>query len=326
MPVGACNLVVCPIHVSFFLSFFFSPGFTTGLPQNWRYVGGGHLAAGGSWVVLVNRAGTGLTIVIEKMAWENVNQGQWGQKYFPTHYTTAPEQIRFVLPATLRAAHLGAWRSRFEAVSANADPGVWANVITNTSFLVRDPSVNISGGADAVTVTIEVGRNEMVTLSTEVEGIPDSAPVLSRPPAAAAGCKMPRELTDDFDALDPGTEAKFFQALHGAFEAVHGGSPGSRMALRQMSVGQPVGFHGTDSPPIAVVGAMITATSLSVSLDVMMECNATSAVSQLDLRSSQNRVRVSCPFVFVLPSRSKVLTSGSRSPMYALRRCSASAS
>lgn len=45
----------------------------------------------------MNRAGTGLTIVIEKIAWENANQGQWRQKFFPQNYTTAAEQVQFVL-------------------------------------------------------------------------------------------------------------------------------------------------------------------------------------------------------------------------------------
>ena len=44
-------------------------------PDLWRYVGGGHLARGGSWVALTDGKG-GLTIVIEKQAWEDTNQGQ----------------------------------------------------------------------------------------------------------------------------------------------------------------------------------------------------------------------------------------------------------
>ena len=44
-------------------------------PNLWRYVGGGHLARGGSWVALTDGKG-GLTIVIEKQAWEDTNQGQ----------------------------------------------------------------------------------------------------------------------------------------------------------------------------------------------------------------------------------------------------------
>ena len=41
--------------------------FTPGLLAGWRYVGGGQLAAGGSWVALLNRGTGELTIVIEKM-------------------------------------------------------------------------------------------------------------------------------------------------------------------------------------------------------------------------------------------------------------------
>ena len=44
-------------------------------PNLWRYVGGGHLARGGSWVALTDGKG-GLTIVIEKQAWEDTNRGQ----------------------------------------------------------------------------------------------------------------------------------------------------------------------------------------------------------------------------------------------------------
>ena len=41
--------------------------------NTWRYIGGGHLAGGGSWVALTDGRG-GLTTVIEKMAWEDTNQ------------------------------------------------------------------------------------------------------------------------------------------------------------------------------------------------------------------------------------------------------------
>ena len=46
-----------------------------------------------------------------------------------------------------------------------------------------------------------------------------------------------------------GQAAKYFQDMHGAFEAVSAAVEGralsaGRVVLRQMAVGQPLGFHG----------------------------------------------------------------------------------
>ena len=267
-----------------------------------RYVGGGYLSAGGSWVALTNHATGDVTIVIEKMAWEDVNEGEWRQKYFPQKYTTATETLTFVLPSTGKLSSssasgtpLGVWRSHFRAVTANQDPGAWADPATNTSYLVRDTdfaSAHTDAGANGrgtVTFAVKVERDEMVTLTTAVKGVPPIAPVLPHPPASAANCTWPRDLVEDFDGLAAGTEARYFQGMHGAFEAVEfdqafvnhqtthhrhhsppfgqAAGPWRGMVLRQMSVGQPTGFHGTDNPPLTVVGAQAQSSLINASVD-----------------------------------------------------------
>jgi hypothetical protein len=112
-------------------------------PSAWRYFGGGHLEKGGSYVALTDGKG-GITIVVEKMAWEDVNQGRFRQKFFPQEYKTDDETLTFTASggdvggALIRDATLGVWRSRFRAISADQDPGAIADSATNTSFLVRD--------------------------------------------------------------------------------------------------------------------------------------------------------------------------------------------
>ena len=40
--------------------------------------------------------------------------------------------------------------------------------------------------------------------------------------------------------------------MHGSFEAVKSSDPSRGVVLRQMAVGQPIGFHSTDGPPLSV--------------------------------------------------------------------------
>ena len=211
-------------------------------PDSWHYCGSGHLSRGGPWVALTDGSG-GVTIVIEKQSWEDTNQEQWKSKYFPMGYTTEEEVLSFTLhglpvggqgrrsSSSSAAAgeqeggaspssgglRLGVWRSLFCAVSESIDPTGWANVSTNTSFLVREPDLigrrldlTAAGAgagtaavadAEAVVFTVRIGINDIVTLSTRVDGVPASAPVLPRPPATATddGCTFPRQLEDDFD-------------------------------------------------------------------------------------------------------------------------------
>ena len=292
----------------------------TGGSGGWKYVGGGYLAAGGSWVALVNSTpsllsspsnaaggingnGVGLTIVIEKMAWENVNQGQWYQKYFPKDYTTATETITFLLPQQLFArtgsnsGSMGVWRSHFAATCPSCDPGAYANATTNTSFLVREgdavafpcteSGLAVSSAAAAaagalVSINVTVKRNEMVTLSTAINGVPSVAPSLPRQvQISSPSCASPQNLTDTFDDVILGSEAKYFQDMHGAFEAVQGsGSRSGGVVLRQMSVGQPVGFHGTDNPPLSVVAGQLKAQSF-VNASVYFYIESAAAPSNL---------------------------------------------
>lgn len=145
--------------------------------------------------------------MIEKQAWNSTNQGQWRAHYFPMDYTTEPEQLHFDLSelSVLAAGRaLGVWRSHFQAVSESQDPGAFANASTNTSFLVREADVAVgSGGAGGFTVA--VGINDIVTVSTQVDGVPSEAPILPKSPPL---CNFPRAHADDFDAVAPGQEAK----------------------------------------------------------------------------------------------------------------------
>ena len=73
---------------------------------------------------------------------------------------------------------LGVWRSHFQARTETEDPGGYANASTNTSFLVRDPSDITVGSSGKFVVT--VGVNEIVTVTTQVQGVPVS--FTSNPP------------------------------------------------------------------------------------------------------------------------------------------------
>ena len=41
--------------------------------------------------------------------------------------------------------------------------------------------------------------------------------------------------------------------------------------MRQMAVGEPIGFHGTDGPPLSVLGGQAVSTDGSVSVDFLIE-------------------------------------------------------
>ena len=150
---------------------------------------------------------------------------RWKAKFFPMDYTTEPEHVRFTLDGLKTpAGKLGVWRSHFRGVSESVDPGAYANASSNTSFLVREGDAALASSG----FTVAVGRNEIVTVSTQVQGVPSIAPTLPTSPPA---CPFPRTLADDFDAAAPGQEAKFFQDMHGSFEAVRS-SDASRQSRR----------------------------------------------------------------------------------------------
>ena len=206
-------------------------------------------------------------------AWDSVNNGQWKQKFFPMDYRTSTETVTFVVPNTtiMKSGGMGVWRSQFRATCESCDPGAFANASANTSYLVRENDAVARARSDGlVAVSVVVSRDQLVTLSTAVAGVPSRAPVLpSTPPPDSPACTFPNELSDNFDALTPGSEAKYFQAMHGAFEAVPATSGG--VVLRQMSVGQPIGFHGTDDPPLTNVGHSASASMTNVTISVMIE-------------------------------------------------------
>jgi hypothetical protein len=187
-------------------------------------------------------------------------------------YRTVNETVAFALGgawgggAPALPATLGVWRSHFRGANADTDPGGYANASAGTSFLVRE--ANITGGADGF--KIAVGVNDIVTITTKVAGVPDVAPVL---PPSPPLCTFPTQLEDDFDSVPLGSAAKYFQDMHGAFEAVHSSSSGRPgTVLRQMAVGQPIGFHGTDNPPLSVVGAKYAGTAAcSAGVDFLIE-------------------------------------------------------
>ena len=73
--------------------------------------------------------------------------------------------------------------------------------------------------------------------------------------------------------------------MHGSFEAVKSSNPSRGMVLRQMAVGQPIGFHGTDTPPLSVLGSQLTSTDGSVSVDFLIEDSE--AATRTPLKQSQ---------------------------------------
>ena len=228
---------------------------------------------------------------------ENHGSLGWQAKYFPMNYHTESEELSFTIQGGLggsaagMVAKLGLWRSHFRAEGESIDPTAWADTATNTSYLVREPDLvaattagNGSGADAAAVFTVTVGVNDIITLTTRTAGVPHIAPVLPHPPtpSATGGCTFPRQLVEDFDGVALGQTAKYFQDMHGAFEAVSASSynsddvdPAARgVVLRQMSVGQPIGFHGTDSPPLSVVGSQAAVAANSgggVSVDVLIE-------------------------------------------------------
>ena len=194
-------------------------------------------------------------------------------------YTTEPEHVRFTLDGFKSpAGKLGVWRSHFKGVSESVDPGAYANASSNTSFLVREGDAALADSG----FTVAVGRNEIVTVSTQVEGVPRVAPTL---PASPPACPFPRTLADDFDAVAAGQEARYFQDMHGSFEAVKSSDASRGMVMRQMAVGQPIGFHGTDGPPLSVVGSQAVSTDGSVSADFLIEEAAEGAAAAAVLGS-----------------------------------------
>ena len=100
---------------------------------NWRYV------------ALTDGKG-GLTIIIEKQAWDSTVH-ESGAKFFPQDYATEPEDLSFELQKLMSSskdgvtwppAKLGVWRSHFRARISGArteaeDPGGYANASTNAS-------------------------------------------------------------------------------------------------------------------------------------------------------------------------------------------------
>jgi hypothetical protein len=136
-----------------------------------------------------------------------------------------------------------------------------------------------STGSSSATFTVKVGRNEIVTITTNIGNAPNLAPVLSVPKPAPQ-CKFPAQLADDFDLVKLGAEAKYFQDLYGAFEAVEApdavkapeavetseaavamasaitkASATRGIVMRQMTVDEPIGFHGSNPYPLTVVGS-----------------------------------------------------------------------
>lgn len=217
-------------------------------------------------------------MVIEKQAWNSTNQGQWRSRYFPMDYRTEEEELHFDLRSTsvsgarsagrallVPSIKLGVWRSHFAGVSESQDPGAYANASTNTRFLVREADITTAGSSG---FTVAVGVNEIVTISTKMDRVPSVAPALPRSPPP---CTFPRTYADDFDSVAPGQEAKYFQDMHGAFEAVNSSDPSRGMVMRQMAVGQPIGFHSTDGPPLSVLGSQVSSSDGSVSVDFLIE-------------------------------------------------------
>ena len=115
---------------------------------------------------------------------------------------------------------------------------------------------------------MSVGVNEIVTVTTQTQGVPSVAPVLPKSPGS---CTFPRSHKDDFDGVVVGQEAKYFQDMHGAFEAVKANEAGRGMVMRQMAVGEPLGFHGTDGPPLSVLGAQAVSNDSHVSVEFLIE-------------------------------------------------------
>ena len=206
--------------------------------------------------------------------------GQWKSKFFPMDYDTEEERLTFVLgDASTAVAAPGAWRSHFAGRAPEVDPGADADASTGTFFLVRDrSSAGVAVDAHMPGETrwnVTVGVNEIVTLSTETRGIPDVAPTLPRsPPRSSPSCEFPSVLREDFEGIAPAQAPKYFQDMHGAFEAVADDSKASRegkMVLRQMSVGQPIGFHEDDPPPLSIVGTKAAVSGGCVSVSFRAE-------------------------------------------------------
>eukprot|EP01043_Picozoa_sp_COSAG02_P009614 COSAG02_NODE_328_length_24547_cov_4.124141_32_plen_317_part_00 len=193
-------------------------------------------------------------------------------------YRTEQEELHFDLSSISASAarsagqallvpprKLGVWRSHFRGERESQDPGAYANSSTNTRFLVREADVTTAGTSG---FTIMVGVNEIVTISTQMDRVPSVAPALPRSPPT---CTFPRTHADDFDTVAPGQEAKYFQDMHGAFEAVNSSDLSRGMVMRQMAVGQPIGFHSRDGPPLSVLGSQVSSTDGSVSVDFLIE-------------------------------------------------------
>ena len=87
----------------------------------------------------------------------------------------------------------GVWRSHFRGLSESVDPGGYANTTTNTSFLVREDDLLLTRGGTtdsdpgsdsdlAGSFMVAVGVNDIVTVSTRMEGVPSVAPTLPQSP------------------------------------------------------------------------------------------------------------------------------------------------
>ena len=75
--------------------------------------------------------------------------------------------------------------------------------------------------------------------------------------------------------------------MHGSFEAVKSTESSRGMVMRQMAVGEPIGFHSTDGPPLSVVGGQAVSSDGSVSADFLIEEVGASAVLGSHITNAQ---------------------------------------
>ena len=206
----------------------------TSLAQPWRYAtvgeggGSGYLAAGGSYVALMDDASGHWSLVLEKMPGD-------GSASAPV----AAENATFALA--------GRFASPDRPTAA-----LWSTLLGVTPGLASDPAaqfvrvgeVDLRSGA----VTLAIVPGQILTLTTLLGAGSKGSHAPPPPPAA-----FPNPYADDFDACPLFQQPKYLTDFNGVTECIDSGDPAHGIVLQQMLPAAPIRWWA-DTKPHSVIG------------------------------------------------------------------------
>ncbi|XP_043840780.1 galactocerebrosidase [Dromiciops gliroides] len=243
-PWSGHYVVESPIWISAHTTQFAQPG--------WRYLKTvGHLLKGGSYVALTDGLGN-LTIIIETMTHQHSKCIRPPLRFF----TVSEQTASFSLKGSFNELRmLQVWYSNL------------GNKTGNNSVLFKQlPPLKVINS----TVTLELGVDEVYTLSTITTGQKGSYPV---PPASKP---FPSSYKDDFNARNPPfSEAPNFADQTGVFEYFTNAEDlgNHTFTLRQVLTQRPITWASDADQTISVIGDY-NWKNLVISCDVYIETYA----------------------------------------------------